>query len=70
MGESMGRIKTIPIKTLGNRLMEEHGDKFTADFEKNKKILGTLKNIKSKKVRNILAGYITKEIKKRAKTSM
>ena len=63
----MGRIKSIPIKTLGNRLMEEHGDKFTTDFDKNKKVLGGLKNIKSKKVRNILAGYITKAMKKMGK---
>jgi small subunit ribosomal protein S17e len=63
----MGRIKTIPIKTLGNRLMEENADKFTTDFDKNKKILDGLKDVKSKKVRNILAGYITKEMKKNAK---
>lgn len=66
----MGRIKTIPIKTLGDRLIEEHGDKFTTDFDKNKKILGTFEIIKSKKVRNILAGYITKEIKKASKVSL
>ena len=60
----MGRIKTIPVKALGDRLLEEHGDKFTTDFEKNKKVLDSLKDIKSKKVRNIVAGYITKEIKK------
>lgn len=60
----MGRIKTIPIKTLGDQLIKDHGDRFTTDFEKNKVILGSLKNIKSKKIRNILAGYITKEIKR------
>jgi small subunit ribosomal protein S17e len=66
----MGRIKTIPIKTLGNDLIEEHSDKFTVDFEKNKKILGNLKNIKSKKIRNILAGYITKEMKRMGKSGL
>ena len=64
----MGRIKSIPIKTLGNRLMEEHGDKFTTDFDKNKEVLGGLKDIKSKKVRNVLAGYITKKMKKADKS--
>jgi len=59
----MGRIKNIPIKTLGDKLIREHRDKLTTDFEKNKVILGSLKNIKSKKIRNILAGYITKEMK-------
>jgi small subunit ribosomal protein S17e len=60
----MGRIKTIQIKTLGDRLIEEHGDKFTADYEKNKKVLDGLQDIKSKKIRNTLAGYITKEMKR------
>lgn len=59
----MGRIKNIPIKTLGDKLIREHRDKLTTDFEKNKVILDSLKNIKSKKIRNILAGYITKEMK-------
>lgn len=63
----MGRIKTIPIKSLGDRLLEEHADKFTTDFEKNKKVIDSLKDMNSKKMRNVLAGYITKEIKKKKK---
>ncbi|MFH1237554.1 MAG: 30S ribosomal protein S17e [Candidatus Aenigmatarchaeota archaeon] len=63
----MGRIKTIPIKSLGDRLLEEHADKFTTDFEKNKKVIDSLKDMQSKKMRNILAGYITKEVKKMKK---
>ena len=63
----MGRIKTIPIKSLGDRLLEEHADKFTTDFETNKKVIDSLKDMQSKKMRNILAGYITKEVKKMKK---
>ncbi|MCX6817938.1 MAG: 30S ribosomal protein S17e [Candidatus Aenigmarchaeota archaeon] len=63
----MGRIKTIPIKSLGDRLLEEHADKFTTDFEKNKKVIDSLKDMTSKKMRNILAGYITKEVQKMKK---
>jgi len=63
----MGRIKTIPIKSLGDRLLEEHADKFTTDFEKNKKVIDSLKDMNSKKMRNVLAGYITKEVKKMKK---
>jgi len=66
----MGRIKTTPIKTLGNQLIREHTDKFSVDFEKNKVALGDLKEIKSKKVRNILAGYITKEMQKLKKSEV
>jgi small subunit ribosomal protein S17e len=66
----MGRIKTTPIKTLGDQLIREHTDKFSVDFEKNKVVLGDLKEIKSKKVRNILAGYITKEMQKLKKSDV
>jgi small subunit ribosomal protein S17e len=66
----MGRIKTIPIKTLGDRLIEEHADKFSTDFDKNKKALGTMKNMTSKKIRNILAGYITTEMKRISKSGL
>jgi len=66
----MGRIKTIAVKTLGNDLIKEHSDKFTGDFDKNKDVLGELKYIKSKKVRNTLAGYITKEMKRIEKSGL
>lgn len=58
------------IKTLGNELIREHGKKFTDNFERNKEILGTIKNVKSKKIKNILAGYITKEIKRSSKSGL
>ena len=60
----MGSIKNTAIKTLGRELIERYGDRFTDDFEKNKMILEEIKKIKSKTVRNILVGYITREIKK------
>ncbi len=66
----MGRIKTIAVKTLGNDLIKEHSDKFSGDFDKNKDVLGELKYIKSKKVRNTLAGYITKEMKRIEKSGL
>ncbi|MCK4335981.1 MAG: 30S ribosomal protein S17e [Candidatus Aenigmarchaeota archaeon] len=66
----MGRIKTIAIKTLGNELIKEHGDKFTDDFGKNKEILSKIKNIKSKKIKNVVAGYITKEMKRISKSGL
>lgn len=58
----MGRIKSIAIKRLGEELIKEHGSKFSTDFEKNKKALEEVKPIKSKRTRNILAGYITKKM--------
>ena len=59
----MGRVKTIAVKTLADELIKSQGGKFTADFIKNKEMLGSIRPIKSKKVRNVLAGYITKKMK-------
>ncbi len=66
----MGRIKNIPVKALGDQLIRDHSDKFTTDFEKNKEALGKLKDIKSKKIRNIVAGYITKEMQRIGKSGL
>lgn len=66
----MGRIKTISIKVMGNQIIKEHGKLFTDDFEKNKKILEEIREIKSKKIRNILAGYVTREIKRIKKSGL
>ncbi len=60
----MGRIKTWMIKRLGKRLLEKYPDRFSTDFDKNKEVLKEIVDIKSKKLRNILAGYITKTVKR------
>ena len=56
----MGRIKTANIKAKAHDLMKHFEGKFTTNFDENKQFI--LKNtvIKSKKIRNILAGYITR----------
>jgi small subunit ribosomal protein S17e len=56
----MGRIKTTMIKNIGERLYKDHKDEFTTDFEKNKEIVKKYVDIPSKKLRNIVAGYITR----------
>lgn len=61
----MGRIKTSFIKNIALDLVEKHPDKFTKDFYQNKEAVKQLIGIKSKKLRNMIAGYIT-SLKKRA----
>lgn len=56
----MGRIKTSFVKSIGKELFEKHEDKFSTDFSKNKEMVEKLINIKSKKLRNVIAGYITR----------
>ena len=66
----MGRVKSIAIKTLAEDLIKEHGKRFSDDFEKNKEVLGEIKKIESKRVRNIVAGYITKEMRRVEKSGI
>ncbi len=61
----MGRIKTAMIKGVSNELFKDNKDKFTENFEENKKLLTELADIKSKKLRNAIAGYITRLKEKR-----
>jgi small subunit ribosomal protein S17e len=64
----MGRIKTTMIKNIGEKLYREHKNEFTTDFEKNKEIVKKYVGIPSKKLRNIVAGYVTRLKKMEAKT--
>jgi len=66
----MGRVKTTATRALADRILRDHGKRFTEDFEQNKQTLGDVKKIKSKKVRNVVAGYITTEVKRVKKTGI
>lgn len=55
----MGRIKSKLVKRTGNALLNE--GVFTINFEQNKKILKDL--MPSKKIRNQVAGYITRKMR-------
>lgn len=55
----MGNIKTTFVKRIGRKLFENNREKFTEDYSKNKEVVKELIDIKSKKLRNIIAGYIT-----------
>ncbi len=56
----MGRIKTTMIKSITLKLFRENPDKFKKEFSENKKIVKDLVNVKSKKLENIIAGYMTR----------
>lgn len=55
----MGRIKTQPIKRITNEIFEKYREKISKDYEKNKEFLRNIE-IRSKKIRNIIAGYLTR----------
>ena len=60
----MGRIKTTLVKRTGKRLIEENFDKFSKDFGHNKKKVREFVDIPSKKIRNVVAGYLVRLTKK------
>ena len=55
-------IKPSYIKTIGTELLNKQRDYFSASFEENKQQLGNSAVIGSKRVRNRIAGYITRKI--------
>ena len=48
------------IRKLAGELLEKYPDKFTANYEMNKKLLAELADIPSKKLKNQIAGYISR----------
>ena len=52
------------IKRLSFEVMAQHKSKFGEDFVDNKKILDQVSIVRSKGLKNEVAGYITKFIKK------
>lgn len=59
----MGRIKTQFIKRTSQELVRKHETLFGSEFEANKRTVASLTDVQSKKVRNIIAGYITRLVK-------
>ena len=56
----MGRIKTTAIKGVTQKLFKTHPEIFEKNFNKNKVIVEKYVDVKSKKLRNIIAGYMTR----------
>lgn len=59
----MGRIKTKLIKRITLQLVREHEKELKKDYEENKKIVEKLAVFPSKKLRNVIAGYVTRLMK-------
>ena len=59
----MGRIRTLTTKRIAHELIKKNENHFTDKFEENKKKLEEVADVKTKKFRNVIAGYITKRVK-------
>ncbi|MEM4703695.1 MAG: 30S ribosomal protein S17e [Candidatus Bathyarchaeia archaeon] len=58
----MGNVRTEQIKRTAKELIRRFPDRFSADFEENKKTVGLLTEGTTNKIRNQIAGYITRYI--------
>lgn len=59
----MGRIKTQQIKRTVRILINKNPNTFTTTFDQNKKLADEKAEIRSKKLRNVIAGSLTRQIK-------
>jgi len=59
-GRELGRVRTEIIKKTARELFEANPQRFSVDYEENKKAVDELVNSKTKRVRNRIAGYVTR----------
>jgi small subunit ribosomal protein S17e len=52
------------IKRISTELLEKYPDRFSVDFEENKKAIKEIAVVRSKILRNRIAGYITSYLHK------
>lgn len=52
------------VRRISTELLEKYPDKFSVDFDENKKIINEISVVRSKILRNKIAGYITSYLHK------
>jgi len=55
------------VKKLSTELLNKYPNKFNVDFQQNKKVIDEIAKVRSKELRNQIAGYIASYINKQAK---
>lgn len=60
----MGKIRPTYIKRIAEDLVKKFPGRFTTDFENNKKVVAELADITTVKMRNRIAGYVTRTVRK------
>jgi small subunit ribosomal protein S17e len=55
----LGNVRTEQIKRIAKELVRRFPDKFSNNFENNKRAVDTLTRGTTTKVRNQIAGYVT-----------
>jgi len=60
----LGKIRPTYIKRIAEDLVKKFPDKFTIDFENNKKMVNEVADVTTVKMRNRIAGYVTRTKRK------
>jgi len=55
----LGKVKTEQVKRLAKELIERFPEKFSNNFEENKRAVAELTSGTTNRIRNQIAGYIT-----------
>ena len=56
----MGKVRPEAVKKIAREVIKRYPDRFTTDFEENKKNLEPILEIPSTRLRNLIAGYVTR----------
>ena len=56
----MGKVRTVLVKRLARELVDRYADSFSKDFDHNKALVDELLTNTTKRLRNRIAGYVTR----------
>jgi len=56
----VGKVRTVLVKRLARELVERYEDSFSKEFNHNKELVDELLTNTTKRLRNRIAGYITR----------
>mmetsp|Transcript_7009 Transcript_7009/g.11006 ORF Transcript_7009/g.11006 Transcript_7009/m.11006 type:complete len:128 (-) Transcript_7009:7-390(-) len=60
----MGKIRTKTVKKAAKQIVEKYYDLLCLDFQLNKRVCDDVAEIPSKRMRNQIAGYVTRLMKR------
>ena len=58
--KTLGKVRPEHVKKAARELVKLYPDKFSTNFQSNKEVVESLVQISSAKLRNRVAGYITR----------
>jgi small subunit ribosomal protein S17e len=56
----LGNVRPEHVKRIAKELVQRFPDRFTTNFDNNKKLVEEFTNLTSTKLRNRIAGYVTR----------